>query len=197
MLTLGDFDGLMLGDFEALSDGLMLRLGDFEALSDGLMLMLGDFEALIEGETLGLADPLTIVTVGVTEYVPNAEPSCSSWNVTTSPPANPASTNCKAHSVSPSVVAFKSIAPPPEAPVSVWPAPPSKLATSAVNRRVQSLPLVRMPSTALTPAEVVVIVTQPAALIWYWNVKSMLFWVVLLVMAKRSRKVVPSPMVLP
>jgi hypothetical protein len=130
------------------------------------------------------------VALGVTEYVPKTEPSCNSRNVTTSPSARPVLTNCNAHSVSPSVVEVKSIAVPPEVPVSDWPAPPSKLATSAVNRRVQSLPLVRTPLTALTPAVEVVIVTQPALLIWYWNVKSMLFWVVLLVIAKRSRNVV-------
>jgi len=50
----------MLGDFDALSDGLMLRLGDFDALSDGLMLMLGDWLMLMlgdfDGETDGLFD---------------------------------------------------------------------------------------------------------------------------------------------
>jgi len=91
----------------------------------------------------------------------------------------------------------RSIAVPPEVPVSVCPAPPSKLATSAVNRRVQSLPLVRTPLTALTPADVVVIVTHPSELIWYWNVKSMLFCVASLVTAKRSRNVVSSAIVCP
>jgi len=130
--------------------------------------------------------------------VPKTEPSCNKRNVTTSPSARSVLTNCNAHSVSPSVVVLpKSIAPPPDVPSSVWPAPPSKVATSAVSRRVQSPPSVRTPLTALTPAEVVVIVTQPAELIWYWNVKSTLFCTASVVIAKRSRNVVSSAIVCP
>jgi len=46
----------MLGDFDALSDGLMLILGDFDELAEGLTLTLGDFDELAEGLTLTLGD---------------------------------------------------------------------------------------------------------------------------------------------